>query len=310
MIDYYIELMKIFKIQEIFAHKYEGEDLPWLRAKYFHSLRVVETGENIMDKEPVLKRAPQKVKQDMVLSLLMHDCARSYEKQNGYFAYHGAEGAHMLLTKYHLFSPIVLSAVLLHDQMDTDLLTQNDADLNKNARFLSLRDPVKLSVKHIRKLYQESSKTDRFWIDRTCALVKDADTLANLNDYEMMFPLTQEAKTPLVSPLVLLAIENHDYVNYKDVKTLPDRAMAYLGWVYHFSYPATIQLAKEKNLFQGIKNYVLSQTRQAGQSQDLLERQFNAVLSSFEIVLDNKIKCASSKMQPLLLKNAFSHTMS
>ena len=299
MNDLYIELAKIFKVREIYANQYSAMNKDWLLAKYYHSLNVVETGEQIISQNKELSSASEAEYYAMVTALLTHDFARSHEKREDgsiAFKFHGAEGMQMLVETYDISDPRILFPVLMHDQMNKDFMEQSDADLQNNPQYTSLRPEIQKNIMDLRARYNTMPAHDKQFVNSTCALVKDADTLANMKDYEIMFPLTQEAKEPQISPSVWDAVSKGEYVNYNDVKTLPDRAMAYYAWAFKFQYPETLKVAEDEHLFDKMQQYVIDNVR--GEQKDRnpnIETELKALSNQF-----NHIKALLAKQKTKL----------
>lgn len=299
MNDLYIELAKIFKVREIYANQYSAMNKDWLLAKYYHSLNVVETGEQIISQNKELSSASKAEYYAMVTALLTHDFARSHEKREDgsiAFKFHGAEGMQMLVETYDISDPRILFPVLMHDQMNKDFMEQSDADLQNNPQYTSLRPEIQKNIMDLRARYNTMPAHDKQFVNSTCALVKDADTLANMKDYEIMFPLTQEAKEPQISPSVWDAVSKGEYVNYNDVKTLPDRAMAYYAWAFKFQYPETLKVAEDEHLFDKMQQYVIDNVR--GEQKDRnpnIETELKALSNQF-----NHIKALLAKQKTKL----------
>ncbi len=286
MNDYYIELAKIFKVREIYANQYSAMNKEWLLAKYYHSLNVVETGEQIISQNANLSSASEVEYDAMVKALLTHDFARSHEKKEDgstAFKFHGAEGMQMLVENYRISDPRILFPVLMHDQMNKDFMEQSDADLKNNPQYITLRPEIQKNIMDLRERYKAMSAHDKQFVNSACALVKDADTLANMKDYEIMFPLTNETKEPTISPSVWEAVSKGEYVNYNDVKTLPDRAMAYYAWAFKFQYPETLKVAEDEHLFDKMQQYVIDNVRADQKSKNPnLETELKALSNQFD----------------------------
>lgn len=299
MNDLYIELAKIFKVREIYANQYSAMNKDWLLAKYYHSLNVVETGEQIISQNKELSSASKAEYYAMVTALLTHDFARSHEKREDgsiAFKFHGAEGMQMLVETYDISDPRILFPVLMHDQMNKDFMEQSDADLQNNPQYTSLRPEIQKNIMDLRARYNTMPAHDKQFVNSTCALVKDADTLANMKDYEIMFPLTQEAKEPQISPSVWDAVSKGEYVNYNDVKTLPDRAMAYYAWAFKFQYPETLKVAEDEHLFDKMQQYVIDNVRAEQKDRNPnIETELKALSNQF-----NHIKALLAKQKTKL----------
>ena len=290
--NYFIELMKIFKAQEIYKEDYHEKNRDWLWAKFFHTLKVVETGLEIMSETPLFDKISEKEYEAVTNALLMHDFARSFETRKdrpNLFKFHGAEGMHMVKETYHIEDPLILAPVLVHDQMTRNFLDLNDDELKKDSQYVVLRPEVQESVWAVRASYQALSPKEKKLVDYTCSLIKDSDTLANMRDHELLFPLTKEDKVPEISPKVLEAIHKGEYVDYRDVVTLPDRALAYTAWVFKFSFSSTIRVAMKEDLFNKMKNHILKEVREAQKDMpqideklENVEKQFDAIIHSID----------------------------
>ncbi|NCB49854.1 MAG: hypothetical protein EOM53_04160 [Alphaproteobacteria bacterium] len=286
--SYFIELAKIFKIQEIYSGAYKEMNKEWLWAKYFHTLKVVETGLDIISETDNFKDVSEKEYEAMTNALLMHDFARSHEKREDgtiAFKFHGAEGMQMAKESYDIHDPLVLAPILIHDQMTRNFIDLGDEDLKKDPQYTVLRPELQKSIWEVRASYQALSPKDKKRVDDTCALVKDADTLGNMKDYEIMFPLTKEPKTPEISPKVWDAVRSGEYVNYGEIKSLPDRALAYFAWAFKFSFSSTIRVAMEKDLFNKMKNHVVKEVREAQKEIPQLDEKLEKLEGSFDSII-------------------------
>lgn len=288
-----MELADIFKVHEIYSKQYQKMNRDWLLAKYYHSLAVVKVGKHIIESDKNLSLADKGEYEAMINALLLHDFARSHEKKEDgstAFRYHGAEGMMIANKDYGITDLRVLFPILMHDQMDTGFMTQTDAELMENPQYKVLRTEIRENILTMRQNYQGLSKCEKQSVNRVCALVKDADTLANMQDFEIMFPLTKEAKEAKISPAVWQAVSTQNYVNYNDVKTLPDRAMAYFAWAFKFQYATTLEEANKGKLFEKMKAYVIQSVweEQKDNNPDIkiqleqVSRQFDLVISMLE----------------------------
>lgn len=261
-------LESTFKISEIYKQQYADFDTEWLTAKFFHTLNVVKTGKEIMYRNSELNSLPPQVQDDMIKALLFHDFARSHEKRaDGQmpFRYHGAASTVMVAEHENISSPLILIPILVHDQMDRGFIDLPDEELKKSPNFQACSGKEQFMILQLRSAYNKLSAPDKRQVDLAVGLVKDADTLANMRDFEILFPLTKEAKDENISFAVQQNIDNKGYVDYSGIKTLPDRAMAYYAYAFKFTFAETMQAALDENLFTRIKDHVLKEVRQAKQ---------------------------------------------
>lgn len=257
-----------YHFDEIQANTYQKGNRHWLDMKYHHSLKVLETGRNLLEQEPFFASLSPLMRQALDSAFLLHDIGRAFEfDENGikipHFI-HGAEGMHYLKTSLqlsfdHLPDVMILSAILLHDQMDDLLLRENPC---QQAKFHLISDKAQQTVLALYQAFNQFDPIEKELIFMCCHLVKDADVLTNLMVFEKLFSYSNVVTTPVVSPNVLMAIQNKKYVNYQDVKTLPDNGLVYFGWMYHFYFDVTRKIAFSHHLPELIKNHILNQLQQ------------------------------------------------
>ncbi len=283
-------LKSTYHFDEIQANTYQKGNRRWLDMKYHHSLRVLETGRELMRQEPFFAGLSPVMRQALESAFLLHDIGRAFEfDENGIKIpqfIHGAEGMHYLKTSLHLSfdhlpDVMILSAILLHDQMDDLLLRENP---RQHAKFHLISDNVQQTVLALYQAFEQFDPVEKELIFTCCHLVKDADVLTNLMVFETLFSYSNVVTTPVVSPNVLTAIQNKKYVNYQDVKTLPDNGLVYFGWMYHFYFDVTRKIAFSHQLPELIKTHILNQLQQ-----NLLvdSGAINQVKSCYDRAIDN-----------------------
>ncbi len=269
MMNTYLSLLKsTYHFDEIQSNTYQKGNRNWLDMKYHHSLRVLETGRELMRQEPFFAGLSPLMRQALESAFLLHDIGRAFEfDERGVKIprfIHGAEGMHYLKTVMPLnlnnvTDVMLLSSLLLHDQMDDLLLTDTP---QHHAKFHLISQEAQQSLIALYQSFLQLDKLEKELVLACCHMVKDADVLTNLKVFDTLFPYSKVVVTPDVSASVLGAIQNKKYVNYQDVKTLPDSGLVYFGWMYHFYFNVTRKIALSLHLPERIKDHILNQLQQ------------------------------------------------
>ena len=260
----YIDVMEAFKAFDIYTKRYTAKNKDWLGWKYFHTLDVVKTGCQIIQAEPTLSVLSDDEHAQLERALLFHDIARSKQmKVDGQMIphfVHGAEGMQMLLEKGER-NLAVLASVLVHDQLNMNLLEAEKHVLMNDIVFQKLPVHIQKNVCMINECYRLSSEKERTFVQQACFLVKDADTLSNILNYRQLLNIEKDAKVFDVTPVVWETVLNRQYVSYKDVSTFADRILVYMAWVWYFHYQATIRVLWKHDVLCDMKEYLLSKMK-------------------------------------------------
>lgn len=288
--NYYIFMTDLFKAQEIHAGTYTKANRDWLNLKFFHTLNVVKYGEEIIAKNKELAALSDVQKQVMSMAFLMHDFGRAFEKNpDGSFVpnyKHGAEGMHYIKTKCGITDVAVLASVMCHDQIGDGLLELNDAELAANPIFQAVSEGAKQSIKEVRQQYAQLSPADKHFVKLTCNVLRDADTMTNLRDFKVVFQVTNEEKKCAVTPAVISAILNKEYVRYENINTLPDRGLTFLAWLNKFHFPETKKMVLDEKIPDQIKNHVITALRAQQKFSDeeikAVEKEYNLLIHSLK----------------------------
>lgn len=254
----------------------------WKVHKYSHSVKVLRAGIDIMNREPELAEISPEVKQNWMAALLVHDIGRANEinsnKQKIYKHAHGAEGLQMLVESGET-SLNILIPVLLHDQMNSAFLNSNDADLSANPRFQAMPEQIQASIQNLRKRYDQTSAEEKNIIDLGCKLVADADKLGNLREANRMLDLSVLPLDAKITPLVIEQVHQHGFVNFNDMNSYPDEAVAYMAWSYKFNFASAQKEVIEGGTIDKIYNYTVQEIKKANPNQDMtaFKKEFRAV---------------------------------
>lgn len=270
----YIDVLDAFKAFDIHTKRYTEKNKEWLSWKYFHTLDVVKTGFEIIQKEKILAEMSEESHKRMERSLLFHDIARSKQMMpNGcmipHFV-HGAEGMQMLLEKGEQ-DISVLSSVLVHDQLTMNFLEEQEHILKQDIVFQKLPELVQKSVLTINQSYQSLSDKEKLFVRQTCFLVKDADTLSNILNYQQLLKIEKNTDIFHITPAVWKAVSERQYVSYKNVATFLDKILVYMAWTWHFYYEATIRILWQSDILNHMKEYVLFEMKHNGYTNRVVE---------------------------------------
>ena len=275
----------------------------WLLHKYIHSIRVLEAGVDIILGEEKLKNQPEHIKKDWYNALLMHDVGRAYERSRegkNILRYpHGTLGMEML-ERCGITSPHVLFPVLMHDRMNFDIFSlkpedvMTDPHFKEDKKYKDVPIKIKETIKNLLEQYHRMNPKEQEAIRLGCKMVVDADQLANLKEFDKMLNLSNLPMIPAVSEPVEQAIKEQHYVNYKDLKTYPDEAVAYMAWMFYGNYPAYRSELIKNDLLTTIRQFVVKKIKQ-NESPENVEK-LDKKLEGLQSIIEKNLK---SKMNPV-----------
>ena len=280
-------LQQVYHIKEISANTYQKANKDWLFMKYHHSLDVLQLGDQLIEAEQSLSLLDHSQKQTLKKSLLWHDIGRAFEKdEQGQTIpnfLHGAEGMHYLKSQLKVDDVALLAAVMVHDRMDLNFLMLDYLELATCPTIRFLSPEAKESVLMLNKAFHALSESEKSFVLKAVHLVKDADTLANIQVFEKLINYSKAPLKAVITPAVFQSINQRSYVDYQDIHSLPDQGLVYFGWMYHFHFEATRLLAKKHSFAEKIKTYVLSTLKENkdtdSASLSLVETQYNKAIS-------------------------------
>ncbi len=280
-------LKKVYHISEIVSKTYQKGNKDWLFMKYYHSLDVMNLGQILIESEPCLSSCSKEEKQTMLDALLLHDIGRAFEKDEQGITIphflHGAEGMHYLKSHLNVQNVALLASIMVHDRMDFDFLISEEKALLAHPLMKNLSNDARQSVLDLNKAFHQLEEGQKAFVFLVSHLVKDADTLANIQVFKKLLNYSKAPTKAIVSPAVFQSINQRSYVDYQDIQTLADHGLVYFGWMYHFYFNATRTVAKKFGFAEEIKTYVLSTLREATNenSNDILavETKYNKAIS-------------------------------
>ena len=278
---------QVYHIKEILANTYQKGNKDWLFMKYHHSLDVLQLGEQLIETEPSLSVLDLSQKQTLKMALLWHDIGRALEKDEQGRTIdtflHGAEGMHYLKSQLGVEDVALLAAVMVHDRMDLNFLMLDCGDLATCPTMRFLSPEAKESVFMLNKAFHTLAESEKSFVLKAVHLVKDADTLANIQVFEKLINYSKAPSKAFVTPAVFQSINQLSYVDYQDIHSLADQGLVYFGWMYHFYFEATRLLAKKHSFAEKIKTYVLSELKENKDTDHdallLVEAQYNKAIS-------------------------------
>lgn len=268
---YLAQFQNVYHVDEIQSGIYQKGNKSWLDLKYHHSLNVLSLGDVLIQNEPSLSCLSDEKKQIIRFALLLHDVGRAFEKdEHGKtipFFLHGAEGMHYLKSEFLIEDIAILAAVMVHDRLDFDFLTLPEEDLKTHSLFQQISKSAQKSVIELNQKFHLLSDSEKSFVISTCYLVKDADTLSNIQIFQKLLSLSTASQRAKVSTNVLRSIRARSYVDYSDIQTLPDQGLTYFGWMFRFYYNATRKFVFEENFPFLIKDHIIQELEKNTQNQ-------------------------------------------
>lgn len=246
----------------------------WMLHKYQHSIKVLRTGIELINREPELKSAPDFVKKEWMDALLMHDWGRadeiSLDGKKILKVPHGTFGVQKLIED-GVTALNVLLPVFMHDQYDSKVLNYSDEKFVDFPFYKNSTDEMRQNLLYLKHRYQTSSPEDRKYIDLGCDLVRDADKLSNLREFQKMLNLSFCQKVPEFSADVVAELKQGKLVDYKKLRTYPDEALAYMAWSYDFNFASTKNELKKNRTLWKIADFTVSEVQKEFPGRDLTE---------------------------------------
>ena len=206
-------------------------EMLWVSRKYAHSQDVFKISQYLIENDEVLKKFDDKYKLYGQISALLHDIGRAYEvgdmkekvKPHGYY------GADIVLKQLEQENnPFILIPVKYH----------GDLEAEENARK---------ELEEIDNLSDEEKEM----VIMLLKLVMDSDKLANFKSFKTYdknyFNLMGLDEKPYISDECFESFKNRELVKLKDRKTVLDKILLTICWVYDLNYKASIDLAKKEN---------------------------------------------------------------
>ena len=209
-------------------------DMLWVSMKYTHSQDVFKMSQYLVENDEVLKKLDNKYKLYGQLSALLHDIGRAYEvgDMKDKVKPHGYYGADIILKQVEKENnPFILIPVKYH----------GDLKAEENAR------------KELEEINDLSDKEKEIVI-MLLKLVMDSDKLANFKmfkkfDRKYFVNLIGLDEKPYISDECFESFKNRELVSLKDRKTVLDKILLTICWIYDLNYQASIDLVKkEKHL--------------------------------------------------------------
>ena len=214
------------------------KDRDWIKAKYTHSQDVFKISQYLIENDKVLKKLDDKYKLYGQLSALLHDIGRAYEvgdmrekvKPHGYY------GADIILKQVEKENnPFILIPVKYHGDLKAEENARKELEEINN-----LSDEEKEIVIMLLKLVMDSDKLANF------ELFKKAD--------KKYFNLIGLDERPYISDECFESFKNRELVKLKDRKTILDKVLLTICWVYDLNYKASIDLVKKENHLEDYLN--------------------------------------------------------
>ena len=198
------------------------------------SLVIYKISQYIIENDEVLKKLDNKYKLYGQLSALLHDVGRAYEvgDMKDKIKPHGYYGADIILKQVEKENnPFILIPVKYH----------GDLKAEENARK---------ELEEINDLSDEEKEI----VIMLLKLVMDSDKLANFKmfkkfDRKYFVNLIGLDEKPYISDECFESFKNRELVSLKDRKTVLDKILLTICWIYDLNYQASIDLVKkEKHL--------------------------------------------------------------
>ena len=208
-------------------------DMLWVSRKYIHSQDVFKISQYLIENDEVLKKLDNKYKLYGELSALLHDIGRAYEvgDMKDKVKPHGYYGADIILKQVEKENnPFILIPVKYH----------GDLKAEENARK---------ELEEIDNLSDEEKEI----VIMLLKLVMDSDKLANFKMFKKFdkkyFNSIGLDEKPYISDECFESFKNRELVSLKDRKTVLDKILLTICWIYDLNYQASIDLVKkEKHL--------------------------------------------------------------
>ena len=209
-------------------------DMLWVSRKYIHSQDVFKISQYLIENDEVLKKLDNKYKLYGQLSALLHDIGRAYEvgDMKDKVKPHGYYGADIVLKQVEKENnPFILIPVKYH----------GDLKAEENAR------------KELEEI-DDLSDEEKEIVIMLLKLVMDSDKLANFKmfkkfDRKYFVNLIGLDEKPYISDECFESFKNRELVSLKDRKTVLDKILLTICWIYDLNYQASIDLVKkEKHL--------------------------------------------------------------
>jgi hypothetical protein len=235
----------------------------WMIHKYEHSKKVLNAGVELMVRNKTLREQPKEIKDAWMCALLLHDLALSkatFSKEgayqgvcfNGVIQYPHGQMASLMLKDKNITATHILLPIMLHDQISGVPEEYSQQDCPEMQQYYAMNEDEKKVV------------------CLGCNLVRDADQLANLMDYNHLLDQIEKKRMeqPYVSQCVEDAIYDQHMVANKDCKTFLDFAVRDAAWIYGEHMPEYYDMLYYQDEKGATHNYVTAMMSEAWKRQE------------------------------------------
>jgi hypothetical protein len=255
----------------------------WINHKYKHSIGVMRCAIELIKREPRLSALPDDIKAQVIDAAILHDTGRVSEVdwQTGDFVKldHGVEGA---VEAFNLgeYSFLTLIAVWVHNKIDERHILMSNSAFERTAYFKNLSDENKVFVQILRKNFKALPKKDRETIMLATEIVKDADKIDNMLNFQDMTSLNRLSTKPEISKSTIRDFYNGGLI--REHKTLLDHLFGVMAWMQDLRFQATRDWVKKDGSLKKIKAYSLNYyKKESPATLDKLAREFD---KAFEFI--------------------------
>lgn len=237
-----------------------------VQLKTLHTFKVAEEMANLADD---IGLSDEKANIAVITGLL-HDCGR-FEQLVKYKTFNDSESEN-----HALLAIKVIERLGLIDNLPNNTQTNiKEAIKSHNAINIELAENASEDAMLFAKMIRDADKLDIFRVVKISyeQYVKDP---AKANNMAMNFG----QDTGKCSPEVLEDVLARNQANYLNLKTLDDRKLLQLCWVYDINFPSILQKILDRGYIEMIFN-ALPQTKQMEKAKEAIRKYVNEILPDY-----------------------------
>lgn len=241
------------------------------KKKFVHSIRVLNTGQELMQQEPTLQNLPPAIKGFAEKALLFHDVGRFEE-----------------ICQVYRNEDFNRRDIWFSRKCDHGLLSYQIASNSQEYKDIRITLPLKHHGHMVEDFYADPQYQDisdtslRREIETILFIVRDADKLANfyISKYEdnlrrdpFYLCMNDNIRNGAVSAEVMQEFQNRRVIRSTQVKSYADRLIMIISWIFDLNFAYSLQSCVK----EGYLSFLLDILKQYN-SDNLIQNQIVGVI--------------------------------
>ncbi|MDR1026493.1 MAG: hypothetical protein LBL47_03745 [Lactobacillus sp.] len=232
----------------------------WMAHKFTHSMKVSDAGARIIEMTPELYSLDEKVKDEFISALILHDLGRAFERDSITSEMikidHGTRGAQELV-KWGEKSLNIIIPVMLHNKFNEGFVTYTDEELKAEREYHWLKDEEREFVNEYRAKFLALGENEKKNVIAGLYLVKDADKIDNLINANDMIVLNRAPKEPVVSDEVIRQFYGGQMVRLDARINFIDHVFCWISWIHDIRFEASKEILRQEKALDSMKANVI-----------------------------------------------------